>query len=632
VKTRWKSSLALCAWVAIGPLSVALADGGPPAATADSAAVTDPYPLVEELLLGSGSRGPYALGWNHVVFGSEAVEVDGKRVQQGLDYSFDYAAGRLQFIRPLGPAQVARIRYRWDRAHSRPGSGGTRLPVALKLWQGGAGSAQVSGLMAPSAGVRQYNLKLSYDPSRWLSFRSKVERVDALADAQRGQERILESHEIAVTPASSSRLTLSRDVRGKARTDGGRDQIATTRAQLEQRLGSATAATALVERSQPTGTPGAPRLDRTALTLTTRPFDRAQIAGSFTRSALSQSGADTTTALSLTTTPLERWKLNSQFSQRHSERDGASSMFGMDWNGRAGKWFGLEGGLSRQEAQRNGTDEGQRLRLSLGPVSLEGRRSVSDRLANPDEELASLRLDAAMLRGLRLGGGHGSRVAGLDRATTEISDAFVELAPDKAFRLRGSVESAVTGEAEAVTTALSAAFKAPGRLEVTGAYKTRGSTAGDALISRDYAVALTPFRGLKLQGAYQENPEDPNGRVLDRLQTSLGLQSQVGSVGLSGMYTTTDGSRDNASSMEQMELKLTLNLAPTTRFYSGYRDRAMRQEALLRDRTFSLGFTRSVGSSLFLLLEGEYTLSERDGQPLDDPADARANARLGLRF
>jgi hypothetical protein len=81
-----------------------------------------------------------------------------------------------------------------------------------------------------------------------------------------------------------------------------------------------------------------------------------------------------------------------------------------------------------------------------------------------------------------------------------------------------------------------------------------------------------------------------------------------------------------------MELKLTLDLAPRTRFYSGYRERETRQTSLLRDRTFSLGFTRSVGSSLFLLLEGEYTLFDRDGQPADDPSDARANARLGLRF
>jgi hypothetical protein len=189
----------------------------------------------------------------------------------------------------------------------------------------------------------------------------------------------------------------------------------------------------------------------------------------------------------------------------------------------------------------------------------------------------------------------------------------------------------VTGEQEALTKALSAALKAPGLLEVSSAYKSREATERDAVVSRDYVVALTPLRGLKLQGAYRENPEDKNGVVLDQLQRSLGLQSQFGSLGLSGTYSTLDNHAATGAT-EQMELKLTLDLAAKTRFYGGFRERGTRQSSYLRDRTFSLGFTRSVGSSLYFLLEGEYTLSERDGQPLDDPGDARANARFGLRF
>lgn len=631
MKSRSKSCLALCACLALGPLSAALADEKPSAPPNGSAATPDPYPPAEDILLGNGSRGPYLLGWNHLLFGSEAIEVDGRRVQQGLDYSLDYATGSLQFFRPLAQGQAARVRYRCDGAQARPNAGGPRLPVALKLWQGSGGSLQVGGLMTPAAGVRQYNLDLNYGPSQRFSFRSKVERVDALAEAQRGHSRTLESHQLALAPAAGSRLTLSRDVTGKMRPDGVRDQTATTRAQLEQRLGGATSATASVERSEGTGAPGGTTSDRTAFTLTTRPSPRAQIVGGYAKSNSAQAGAEATSNLSLATTPWDRWKLTSQFTRRDSQVSGASSTMGFDWAGKTGKWFGLEGGITRRDSEKVGTEDAQRVRLSLGPLSLEGRRRESDRLTSPDDAEESLRLEASMVRGVRLGGSRGSRITGAD--ATDLSEAFVEIAPIKSFQMRGSLQSSVTGEQEAQTTALSAALKAPGVLELSGAYKSREATSQDALISRDYAIALTPLKGLKLQGAYRENPEDNTGRVLDQQQTSLGLQSQLGSLGLSGTYTNiATGLAASAATTEQMELKLTLDLAPRTRFYSGYRDRETRQNALLRDRTFSLGFSRSVGSGLFLLLEGEYTLSDRDGQPADDPSDTRANARLGLRF
>ena len=88
----------------------------------------------------------------------------------------------------------------------------------------------------------------------------------------------------------------------------------------------------------------------------------------------------------------------------------------------------------------------------------------------------------------------------------------------------------------------------------------------------------------------------------------------------------------NSANPIETELKLTFEVGPKTRFYSGYTDRETRGASLLRDRTFSLGFTRSIGESFFFLLEGRRTLSERDGQPLEDGPDTRANGSLGVRF
>ncbi len=76
----------------------------------------------------------------------------------------------------------------------------------------------------------------------------------------------------------------------------------------------------------------------------------------------------------------------------------------------------------------------------------------------------------------------------------------------------------------------------------------------------------------------------------------------------------------------------TLDLAPGCRLYSAYKASDERTLELVRGRTYSFGFTHSVGSDFYLALEGEMTTYTRDGIRLADRDQARANARLGLRF
>jgi hypothetical protein len=168
-------------------------------------------------------------------------------------------------------------------------------------------------------------------------------------------------------------------------------------------------------------------------------------------------------------------------------------------------------------------------------------------------------------------------------------------------------------------------------LDLSGAYKTRELPAGDALITRDLRLALRPMRGLKLQGSYVENPEDRSGRVLDSTQTTVGMESAIGSLVLGGSYTTGEAAAIDQE-MERMEFRLALNLWGNSRFYSAYRESEERAGSLTEGRTLSLGFTRSLGENLFVLLEGELTQVQVDG--IDQPGlgDQRAQAKLGLRF
>src|SRR5262249_20618267 len=145
------------------------------------------------------------------------------------------------------------------------------------------------------------------------------------------------------------------------------------------------------------GAAGASQADKTALTLTTGRFNRTKITGNYTRSDADTTGTQATTSLLLNTTPTDQLTLNSQVSRRTSEREGVLDLLGVDWGFRPGKRFGLDGGFTRQEAEKLGTDDAQRLRLLLGPFSLVGQRKERDPLSGPNESEESLRLEAALL-------------------------------------------------------------------------------------------------------------------------------------------------------------------------------------------------------------------------------------------
>ena len=63
-------------------------------------------------LYGDGTQGPYRLGHSPVVIDSERVAVDGVHQKRGDDYTIDYAAGSITFLRKvIDPKSVIRVNY-----------------------------------------------------------------------------------------------------------------------------------------------------------------------------------------------------------------------------------------------------------------------------------------------------------------------------------------------------------------------------------------------------------------------------------------------------------------------------------------------------------------------------------------
>lgn len=77
-----------------------------------------------DLIYGRNSSGPYYLAASPVIDASEVVEIDGRRMQRGADYSIDYQVGLIQFAPTLIVAPTSRIAvsYEYDAPGGASGS------------------------------------------------------------------------------------------------------------------------------------------------------------------------------------------------------------------------------------------------------------------------------------------------------------------------------------------------------------------------------------------------------------------------------------------------------------------------------------------------------------------------------
>jgi hypothetical protein len=498
------------------------------------------------------------------------------------------------------------------------------------LWaQAGAGFAGAPQLQTP-AGLRQVELAATYQAARGLTLTTQSSRTQALTPAQRGQERGVERYELAYRPSPNGSLSLSQEDARKAKQDGTEEETRQSRLQLDRQLGASTRVAALLERVSTRGTPADDRRGKAAFSLQSRPWGRLTLTTRAERTASERDGAGSLYAFGAEVQAASRLVVGANWTHTSTESAGDRSDSQLRLALRGPLTAAVS--LQRIDAERDGTTLGALWNLAAGTrgwLKLEGKSTERLAPTGASATEASYRLEATPLRGVKLAARTATRDA-TDQPTTENEEASLEVAPVKALTLGGSLGTSTQGDTTTTITSLSGTVHVP-VIDVSGRLKQRDRDGADALITRDYRVALTPASWLKLDGRYVENPEDRDGRVQDQVATSLGLQTRVGPVTLGGSVSSTEA-RQSLSETQQTELRLTLNLAPGSRLYSAYKASDERALDLVRGRTFSFGLTHAVGSSFYLQLEGEMTTYTRDGIRLAERDQARANARLGLRF
>ncbi|MBM3457046.1 MAG: hypothetical protein FJX77_00720 [Armatimonadetes bacterium] len=210
----------------------------------------------------------------------------------------------------------------------------------------------------------------------------------------------------------------------------------------------------------------------------------------------------------------------------------------------------------------------------------------------------------------------------------------VEVRPAGAFSLFTSLREVEQKDAGHSLLGLGTTLFLRKGVEVTATHRQPGEDTGgkNDAAGQGLQLKLAPSGSLKLFGGYNFRPEDPRGALLDETHQTLGLETQVGSVALLGSMTYLDRPTSVASE-QRWDLLATLSLGDATRLFAGYRTR----EGGLADRVFGrsyrFGVSQGVGTSFFLLLEGEvgYAFDPAGARSLD-PDSTRAQARFGLKF
>ena len=86
-------------------------------------------PPVQDIFVGNGTPGPFALSWNSVQLNTETVTVNQQTQLRNLDYTLDAAAGTLTFTHALPTSAAIEVTYAITPGLSQRTGSGQTIPL-----------------------------------------------------------------------------------------------------------------------------------------------------------------------------------------------------------------------------------------------------------------------------------------------------------------------------------------------------------------------------------------------------------------------------------------------------------------------------------------------------------------------
>ncbi len=550
-------------------------------------------PPVQDIFVGSGTPGPFALRWNSIEAATETVSVNGQTQLRGIDYTLDSTAGTVTFTHAVPANSAVSVTYILVPGQSQRSGGGQTIPLSVDLLRNGNGylSLDALGKAADTASNLTLGAGFGWSGGNSSRFSSRFVYTPQMAGADSHADRNSHADRTGLSLGGSAQaarwgqfsLGFSRAGAGLD-TSGGDSSFQTGRQVLT--LGS---------------------------TLTPAKMIQAQL--SFSRSdPMTQTGtaaddAVTHSSLALTLTPSDKTRMSANVSVADTEKSGTTQTVALSVNSQATKTLDVSAGFNRQN--QPGTASGSQA-ISLQTV-LTPSKTVSVQAAADQFQRGA--------------------------ATTNQQSVTLSLTPKPAFQLDAGFsqrQKSADGSPETLGTSeatIGGTLRPLPMLELSGTYKSRiapgtDTNTADLLDTSMARVAFAPLKTLKLTGTYAQNPDD-GGDLLQRIaHRGIGLETSFGALGLSGGC---DWSRTyNAPAVEQtIHANLGLRFSAATLLSVGYQTQQNRLDSTVPLATaYTVGFTHTLGDRF------TFSLSGRRQQSATTAAtpDYKATASLGMKF
>ena len=547
-------------------------------------------PTVQDIRIGNGTPGPFALSWKHILLGTESVTINGLPQLRGLDYSLDADSGTVTFTRAIPTQSAAAISYEPDPIQAQRNDTSRTIPLSVDLMRGehgyfsfnalGKQGADTSGDLTLGVGAgwqgghsAQLSSRFFYAPVMTTP-PEDGSKSDVASSAKRMGLSVAGSTAAsnwALFSFGFSRAGVSLENTGDSALTAGQQRLT-----LSSRLSPTKTVQAQVNFSQssPTDDPKTGTTKDTSVALTVTPSGRMQIGATLAQSGTGTSGMTQTQGVTMDSHPTTKLEVSASYDGKNAP-------------GTAGDSQTLN------------------LKTVLTPTSA-----------------ISLETSAAQSR--------------LGAATTDQQSVQLSLNPRATVQLGAGLilrQKGTEGVPDSLSTAV-ASFNGTLRplsfVEFSGSYKSRMAPAndtdpGDLFDTSAARIALSPLKSVHLTATYAQNPDD-NATLRRLASKGLGLETSFGALGLSGGY---DWSRryGAADTEESIHADLGLRFSSATRLTVGFQTN---QNALdpstSQSVAYTVGFTHNLGDRFSLSLNGKRR------QASASPSDYNASANLGMKF
>jgi len=634
---------------------------------------------VTDVVVGHNNRGPYYLSWTDFRTDSISVVINGRTLQKGADYTIDPAKGVIAFTSLLATDAIVRVSYQTQQGKSKRAVNGASIPVTLSLRNSASGSLNVTGLYIQNdaknpdsgrsiigiggdrkwgmgklnsqflisqvndssgskggvwdraamklggdtsvgkfkfsgsylhagesfAGAKEYGTGVGKDvmsfatsvaPTKSVAADASYQSVEDTTGAAKGNHTVTNAQNVAFTPIDSTKLSFSRATSELTTAKGNRSTVSTSGFQF-----SSTAIKRVALRSSMIAKTSDAAGNERAFSagMTANPIDQVNLELGYATLDNKAVGQQTSTDVKVTATPMPL--------------------------------VNVQAGYSGVDSTVNGTSTKTNVAIQTTAIAnMQIQVSAADSMVNTTRTFQrNLSLTSTPVRFAKFMAMFSQKgVNSLDDVT---KSAQLELTPLKNTRLAAGYKYAETGPSVLTIHDYSAQTKPCDFLSFIGSYRQRDLNTANVYDSSAMSVSLGPAKLFAITGEYQSNPEDKAGAVQNFNSTSVGMKTQVGSVGVETNYLErNDYLADQLS--EEKRVNLALPVFGHGKLTTGCKFGRMLGKVDKSSRTYLLGYSHSIGSDFSLSFTGFYTQYLQTKMALPGKDEVSAEASLGAKF